>query len=171
MLWQQELTKVVWLREVILVVVLDFFLHVVLEALRIFCHEFFEDQVDLHKLTSWSSLEWLFSVVTVNIYKVSLKASYDFSLHNDIHINLIFEFFKGLVLGSLFSSLSTPLFSQFILLDCLNFIEFSFLNFIVLSLNDGSMLILAFENSINHNILRAFNSSLILFEEISDSAH
>ena len=110
-LWEQKLSEVIWLHEVILIIVLDFFLHVVLETLWVSVHKFFKNQVNLHELTSWSSYKVFPRVMTIDIDKIGLKASDDLSLHDDLHINLILEFLEGLILSSLFSSLSTPLLS------------------------------------------------------------
>jgi len=143
MFWKKKFSKIIWFGKVIFIIILNFLLHVVFKTLRISVHEFFKNQVDLHQLSSWSTLEVLLGIMTININKVSLKASYDFSFHDNKVINLILELFKSHILGSFFSGVSTLHLSQFILLNCINFILFCFLDSIVLGLNNSCMLILA----------------------------
>jgi hypothetical protein len=92
MLWQKQLSKIVRLCEIIFIIVLNFLFHVILQALRESNVDFFKNEIDLHEVSSWSSLVRSTIVVTIDIIKIGVEASYNFWLGDNVLINFILEF-------------------------------------------------------------------------------
>ena len=134
-LWQEKLSQVVGLGEVVLIIILNLLLHVVLEALWISVQNVLEDKIELHDVTTWGAeiRSWL--IITVDIHQVGVEACHGLRPHDDVVVDFILELLKSLILGPLLSGFSTSLLSQLVLLDCLQFILFSLLDPSILGTN------------------------------------
>lgn len=86
-------------------------------------------------------------------------------------IDFILESFESLVLGPLLTKFSTLLFSQLILPGGFNLVLLSFLDSVVLGLDDARVFILAVEDAVDDHALCALSGGLVLLQEVGDSSH
>lgn len=147
-LWQEQLSWIIWSQEVVFIVVLDLLFHVLLKSMRIFVEDLFEDIVDLEKLTTWSSEIWARLVVTGWLDQVLVKNAYNITLEDNFGVDIILEFLKCLILLSLFPGEFSLLFPYFLLPFGLDLIKFSLPYSIIFSFDNGLVLVLGTDNTI-----------------------
>lgn len=170
-LWEKQLSWVVWSKEVVFIVILDLLFHILLKSMRVFVEDLFKDVVELKKLTTWSTEVSSSLIKTVWLDQVLLKNTNNITLKDNPAVNVILEFLKGLILLSLFPGKLSLLLPYFLLSGGLDLIKFSLSNSIIFSLNYGFMLVLGINNTISNNGLRTFGCGFTLLKEVHDLTH
>lgn len=106
-LWEKQLSWIIWSKEVVLVIILDLLFHVLFKSMGILIEDLLKNVVNLEKLTTWSAEIWSSLIVTVWLNKVLLKDADNVTLEDNLSVDLILEFLKGLILLSLFPGKSS----------------------------------------------------------------
>lgn len=171
MLLKQKLSWVVGLHEIILIIVEDSLLHIILEALRVLLHDLLENIVDLGEVTSKGSNKFALLIMPMDILEIGLEDVRDLAFEDNISLNLLSEFFTGLVHFSLLSSFSPLLFPYLILFLGFLLVLCSLPVGLIFGLDSGSVGVLGIKNTINNYFLRTFVSCLVLHKKVLNFGH
>jgi len=171
MIPEQKLTRIVWTREIIFIIIGNFLLHVHLETLWVHFLDWFKDIVDLLKLSTIWTEHFVTAEMTIHIDQVCLE-DFDFlTFVNDALVYLIFKPFKCLILG-FFLSCKPPLFFPDNSLFCFLFLVFFCLfNSIILSFDSLLMLILCVFNTFNDYSFGSLDNFCVFINEVANLIH
>jgi len=170
-LWEEQLSWIIWSQEVVFIVILDLLFHVLFKSMGIFVEDLFKNIVDLEKLTTWSSEVWARLVVTGWLDQVLVKNANNITLEDNFGVDIILEFLKGLILLSLFPGKLSLLFPYFLLSCGLDLIKFSLPYSSIFCCNDGLMLVLGLDDTIFNDSIGALGCGFILLKEVHDLSH